>query len=112
MKKIVPLITCEIFFCQCVCKLGFGVNIFDLNFEVQINSVKPIKSNSVGSGYVSHCWTSAFDDHFNHCYVIPKNAQHRAKSRKLRVRRLMINIAQIKIFLLGWKLGLLLGVFV
>ena len=30
---------------------------------VQINSVKqPIKSNSVGSGHMSHSWTSAFDD--------------------------------------------------
>ena len=63
MKKIVPLITCEILFCQYVCKLVFCVDIVDLNLGVQINSVKqPIWSNSVGSGYVSHCWTSAFDD--------------------------------------------------
>ena len=65
MKKIVPLITCEIPFCQHVGKLVFCVNVFDLNLGVQIDSVKQqIKSNSVGSGYMSHCWTSAFDDHF------------------------------------------------
>ena len=61
MKKIIPLITCEVFLCQYVCELVFGVDILDLNFGVQINSVKPpVKSNSVGSGHVSHCWTSAF----------------------------------------------------
>ena len=62
-KKIVPLITCEIAFCQYVCELVFGVDIIDLKLGVQINSVKqPVKSNSVGSEYTSHCWTSAFDD--------------------------------------------------
>ena len=55
---------------------------------------------------------SAFDDHFNHCFAILKNVQHRTKSRKLRVRRDMVNIAQIKIVVLGWKLGLVLGVLV
>ena len=49
MKKIVPLITCEILLCQDVCELVFGVNVTDLNFGVQINPVKqPIQSNSVG----------------------------------------------------------------
>ena len=63
IEKIVPLITCEIPFCQYVCKLVFGVDMLDLNFGVQVDSVKqPVKSNSVGSGYVSHCWTSAYDD--------------------------------------------------
>ena len=70
--------SCEIPFCQFVCKLVFGVDILDLNFGVQINSVKrPIKSNSVGSGYMSHCWTLAFDDHFNHGVVILKDVQRR-----------------------------------
>ena len=32
MKKIVPLITCEIPFGQHVCELMFGVNVTDLNF--------------------------------------------------------------------------------
>ena len=85
----------------------------DLNLGVQINSVKqPIKSNSVGSGYVSHCWTSAFNDHFNHGFVILKNVQHRTKSRKLRVQRDVVNITQIKIVVMNWNLGLVLGVLV
>ena len=47
----------------CVCKLVFGVDILDLNLGIQINPVKqPVKSNSVGSGHMSHCWTSDFDD--------------------------------------------------
>ena len=46
-----------------VCELVLGVNVFDLDLAVQIDSIKqPIKSNSVGSGNVSHCvrevWTS------------------------------------------------------
>ena len=84
MKKIVPLITCEVPFCQYVCELVFGVDMLDLDFGIQIDSVKqPIKSNSVGSGYMSHCWTSAF-----------KDVQHRTKSRKLRVRWHTVNIVQ------------------
>ena len=50
MKKIVPLITCEIPFSQHVSELVFGVNVTDLNFRIEINPVKqPIQSNSVGS---------------------------------------------------------------
>ena len=110
MKNIVPLITCEIPFCQFFCQLVFGVDILDLNLAVQINSVKqPVKSNRVGSGYMSHCWTSAFDDHLNHGFVILKNVQHRTKSRKLRVRRDVVSIPQIKIVVLGWNLGLVLS---
>ena len=74
MKKIVPFITCEGPYCQHVCELVFGVDVLDLNLRIQINSVKqPVKSNSVGSGYVSHCWTSSFNDHFDHCFVVRKN---------------------------------------
>ena len=50
MKKIVPLITCEMSFSQNVCELVFGVNVTDLNLGVHINRVKqPVQSNSVGS---------------------------------------------------------------
>ena len=35
MKKIVPLITCEIPLCRYVCKLVFGADILDLNLRVQ-----------------------------------------------------------------------------
>ena len=67
MKKIVPLITCQI---------TLGVNMSDLDFGVQIDPVKqPIQRKSVGSGYMSHCWTSAFVDHFNHGFVVFTNVQ-------------------------------------
>ena len=60
---------------------------------------------------MSHCGTSALDDHFNHGFVILEDVQHRTKSRKLRVRRHTVNIVQIKIVALGWNLGFVLGVF-
>ena len=61
MKKIVPLITCEITLGQYVCELMFGVDVPDLNLGIQINHVKePIQSNSVGSWHVSHCGNSTF----------------------------------------------------
>ena len=64
----------------------------------------------MGSGCVSHCWTSAFDDHFYHGFVILRNVKHRTKSRGFRVRRIMINITQIKKKkVLGWNLGLVFG---
>ena len=48
-KKMIPFITCEISLCQNVCELVLGVNVFDLDFVVQIDSItQPIKSNSVG----------------------------------------------------------------
>ena len=48
MTKILPLITCEILFCQYVCKLMLGVEVTSLNLRIQVSPVKqPIKSNSV-----------------------------------------------------------------
>ena len=59
-QKMIPFITCEISLSQCVCELVLGVNVFDLDLAVQIDSIKkPIKSNSVGSGNMSHCGTSS-----------------------------------------------------
>ena len=40
MKKIFPLITCDISFGPNVCELMFGVNVTNLNLGVQINPVK------------------------------------------------------------------------
>ena len=60
-QKMIPFITCEVSLGQYVCEWVFGVNVFDLNFGVQIDSIKqPIKSNSVGSGHMSHCRASSF----------------------------------------------------
>ena len=65
-QQMIPFITCEIPLDQCVCELVFGVDVFDLDFGVQINLIEqPIKSNSVSSGHVSHCRTSAFHNHVN-----------------------------------------------
>ena len=72
-KKITPLITRET---AQVSELVFGVNIFDLNLGVQVNSVKqPFKRDSVGSGHVSHHQTSSFDDHLDHSFVVFQNVQ-------------------------------------
>ena len=54
-QKMIPFITCDISLCHYVCELVLSVNVFDLDLGVQIDSIKqPIKSNSVGSGNVSH----------------------------------------------------------
>ena len=42
---MIPFITCEIPFCQDVCQLVLGVDVFDLDLRVKINSIEqPIKS--------------------------------------------------------------------
>ena len=52
----------------------FGVNVFDLDLGVQIDSIEqPIKSNSVGSGNMSHCRASSLYDHLDHCFVVLKH---------------------------------------
>ena len=102
MEKVVPLITCEIPFCQYVCKLMFGIDIPNLNLGIQIYPIKqPIKSNSVGSRHMSHCWTPAFDYHLNHGFMVLRDVQHCTKTRKLYVRWHTVTIIQIKIVVLG-----------
>ena len=73
-QKMIPFITCGISLCQYVCELILGVNVFDLDFGVQIESIgQPIKSNSVGSGNVSHCGASSLYDHLDHCFIVFKD---------------------------------------
>ena len=73
IQQMIPLITCEIPFGENVCELVFGVDAPDLDFGVQIDSIKqPIKSNSVSSGDVSHCRTSAFHIHFIYSFIVLK----------------------------------------
>ena len=75
-QKMIPFITCEISHCLYVCELVLGVNVFDLDLEVHIDSTKqPIKSNSVGSGNTSFCGASSLYDHLDHCFVVFKNTQ-------------------------------------
>ena len=62
--------------------LVFGVNKFDLDLGFQLDSVKqPIKSNSVSSGHVFHCWTSSCDNHLDDGFVVFKNLQRLALRR-------------------------------
>ena len=39
-QKMIPFITFEISLCQYVCELVLGVNVFDLDLGVQVNSIK------------------------------------------------------------------------
>ena len=75
-QQMIPFIKCEIPLCQDVCELVFGVDVFNLDFWVKINSIEqPIKSNSMNSGNMSHCWTSAFHNHFDHGFIVLKHIQ-------------------------------------
>ena len=70
-QQMIPLITCEISFGYNVSKLVFGVDVFDLDFGIQIDSIEqPIKSNSVGSGNMSHCRTPSFNDLLDHRFIV------------------------------------------
>ena len=96
MKKIIPFITCEITLCQYVCESVFGVNVFDLDLGVQIDSIKQsIKSNSVCFGHVSHCWTSSFDNHLDDSFVVFKNVQSRLTLRRMCVGGYVIQVSQL-----------------
>ena len=75
-QQMIPFITCEIPLCQNVCELVFGVDVFHSDLRVQIDSIEqPIKSNSMSSGNVSHCRTSAFQNHFNYSFIVFKHIQ-------------------------------------
>ena len=95
-QKMIPLVTCEISLGQHVCELVFGVNVFDLDLVVQIDSIdQPIKSNSVGSGNMSHCGTSSLCDHLDHCFVVFKHIQQSFLMRRVDVWVNKINIIEI-----------------
>ena len=64
------------------CGLVLGVKIFDLDLRFQISLVKqPNKSNSVGSGHVSHRGAPSFDNHFDHSFILFKNVELRLALR-------------------------------
>ena len=85
-QQMIPFITREIPFCQDVCELVLGVDVFDLDFGIQIDSIEqPIKSNSVSPGDVSHCWTPAFHNHFDYSFILQT---HTIKLHDLRIERL------------------------
>ena len=77
-KKMAPLVTRRILFGWYVGKLVFGGNIFDLDLWFHFDSVEqPVKRNSVGSGHVSHLWTSSFNDHLDHSLITFEDAHLR-----------------------------------
>ena len=85
-QQMIPLITCEISFGWDISKLVFGVDVLDLDFWVQVDSIEqPIKRNSVSPGNMSHCWTPSFNDHFDHCFIVLKHTQQSFLMRKLDV---------------------------
>ena len=80
---MIPLITREISFGQNVSELVSGVDVFDLDFGVQINSIEqPIKRNSVGPGNMYHCRTPSFNDHLDHSFIALKHIQQSFLMRK------------------------------
>ena len=85
-QQMIPFVTCETSFGKDVGKLVFGVDVFDLDFWVQVDSIEQsIKRNSVGPGNMSHCWTPSFNDHLDHCFVVFKHIQQSFLMRKLDV---------------------------
>ena len=77
-------------------ELVLGVNIFDLDLGLHIDSVKePIKSNSVGSGHMSHRRTSSFNYHFDHVFVVFKDVQLRFSLRRMFVGEYAIHFTQL-----------------
>ena len=90
---MIPFITYEVSHGQYVCELVFGVNVFDLDLGVQIESIEqPIKSNSVGSGNMSHCWASSLQNHLDYCFVVLEHIQQSFLARRIDVWGNKINI--------------------
>ena len=104
MKKIILFVTCEITFGQNVCELMFGVDVPNWILGSRlILSKNPIQSNSVGSGHMSQCGTSAFDHHLIHGFIIVKNIYHRIGTRWCSAWWNVINVGQIQIGVRNWN---------
>ena len=92
-QKMIQFITYEVSLGQHVCKLVCGVSVFDLDLGVQTDSIEqPIRSNSVGSGDVSHCRISAFNDQLDHSFIVLKHIQSSFLTRGLDIWRNSINV--------------------
>ena len=107
-RKWFPFISWETSFGYNISELVFGVNIFDLDFWFQMDSVQqPIKNNSVSPGHVSHRCTAPFNFHFDHGFVVLKDVctteTHLEKSVRLWVRNPPHWIDQPSVFF--WPVG-------
>ena len=70
---MVPFIKCATAVRRNVGELVFRINVFDLDFGIQVNAFKlPIELDSV-SGHVSHRRISAFNNYLNYCFIFFKN---------------------------------------
>ena len=79
-------------------------------FGVQIDSIEqPIKSNSVGSGNMSHCRTFYLYNHLDHCFIVFKHIQQSFLIRRVDVWGNKINIFQITLWD-GFRFWMLWGV--
>ena len=78
-------------------RFGFWCQWISMYFDLQLilSDNQPIKSNSVGSGYVSHCRASSLYDHLDHCFVVFKHIQQSFLTRRIDVWGNKINIVQI-----------------
>ena len=80
--------------------------IWILGSKLILSSNKP-KSNSVGSGNMSHCRASSLDDHFDDSFIVFKDLQQSFLTRRIDVWRNKNNIIQINLsvnFLSRWRL--------
>ena len=103
LKKIAPLITCEVSFGQNVCELMFGVNATNLDLGVQINPVKqPIQSNSVGTRDMSHCGTSTIDNYLDYRFIVLKDIQQSTGTRMRCIWWNVINVCWNDVRVLNW----------
>ena len=92
-QQMIPFITCDISFGSNVSDLFSGVDEFDLDFGVQINSIEQrFKRNSVSPGNMSHCGTPPFNDHLDHSFIVFEHKQQCFLMRRLDVSKNRINI--------------------
>ena len=76
-QKMIPFITCEISHCRYVCELVFGVNVFDLDFGVQIDSIKKQIKSNLTLWILETCLIAGLLplNHLDHCFVAFKHSK-------------------------------------
>ena len=86
IQKMIPFITCEISLCQYVCESVLGVNVFDLNLGVQIDSIN--NQSKATLWVLETCLTVGllpFMISLDHCFVVFKGVQQSCLTRRIHV---------------------------